>query len=239
MIKSTLSGTAVDTQELQRRIDQISWYHEFDFPGGLVARSRTSDVTDHRRIWHFIEQQLDQIEFAGKSVLDLGCWDGYWSFYAERRGARRVLASDDRTQNWAGSQGLLLAKELLNSNSSVDARLDVSVYDLTKLQKKFDIILCMGIYYHLVDPFYAFSQIRHLCHNETVVVFEGDGTFSPDPSSIYYNPSDPQHAVFIPTERALRQMLEANYFRVVSLRFDDPTAAAINPTASAHCMEDA
>ena len=35
----------------------------------------------------------------------MGCWDGYWSFYAEQRGAARVLATDDASQNWAGSAG--------------------------------------------------------------------------------------------------------------------------------------
>ena len=40
-----------------------------------------------------MEQQLDAVPFHGKSVLDIGCWDGYWSFYAERRGAASVLAT--------------------------------------------------------------------------------------------------------------------------------------------------
>src|SRR6266550_1238055 len=157
--------------EKQRLINQVSWYHEFDFPNGLKGRSQC-DVAFHRRIWTFIAKQLDGIDFRDKTVLDLGCWDGYWSFDAERRGARRVLATDDRTQNWAASAGILLAKDLLRS--SIDTNLDISVYDLGILDEKFDIILCLGIYYHLVDPFYAFAQIRHRCHEETLVVFEGD-----------------------------------------------------------------
>src|SRR5687768_12760300 len=106
----------MDLQEYQRRIDQVQWYHEFDFPNGLVARSKTEDIVFHRRIWSFIRHELDQIDFAGKTVLDIGCWDGYWSFYAERRGAKSVLAADDQTQNWAGSSGILLAKELMGSS---------------------------------------------------------------------------------------------------------------------------
>ena len=46
----------------------------------------------HRKLWRFIEAQLDLLDFRGKTVLDIGCWDGYWSFYAERRGAREVVA---------------------------------------------------------------------------------------------------------------------------------------------------
>src|SRR5207237_1489982 len=76
---------------------------------------RTPDLTAHRELRRFIEDQLDRLDFQDKTVLDIGCWDGYWSFYAERRGARLVLATDDKSQNWAGSDGLMLARGLLDS----------------------------------------------------------------------------------------------------------------------------
>src|SRR3954469_22034393 len=103
------------TAEARRRIDEVEWYHDFDFGGGLAARTKSPDAEEHRRLWDFIEDQLSAIDFRGKTVLDVGCWDGYWSFHAEKRGAKSVLASDDATQNWAGSRGLMLAKELLGS----------------------------------------------------------------------------------------------------------------------------
>jgi len=201
-----------DLAEQQRRINQIAWYHEFDFPNGLTARSQTPDVEYHRKTWAFIAAQLDRLDFRGKTVLDLGCWDGYWSFYAERRGASRVLATDDSSQNWAGSAGVLLAKKLFKS--SVETDLNVSVYDVAKIGETFDIILCLGIYYHLVDPFYAFSQIRHCCHRKTMVVFEGDATFSLRANLMRYDLVADSN--FTPTPQVLAQMLEASYFRVVS-----------------------
>ena len=100
---------------IQERIDRIHWYHEFDFGNGLRAQVNTPDVQSHRALWRFIETELDKIDFAGKTVLDLGCWDGYWSFYAERRGAARVLATDDSSQNWTGSAGFHLAMPLFFS----------------------------------------------------------------------------------------------------------------------------
>lgn len=203
-----------DLHALQARIDAIRWYHEFDFPNGLSARSKNPEAPFHRSLWKFIESQLDGIEFAGKSVLDLGCWDGKWSFYAERRGAKSVLASDDCTQNWAASSGLMLAKELLNSK--VETKLDVSVYDLTSLNRTFDIILCMGIYYHLVDPFYAFSQVRHCCHKDSIVVFEGDVSEGPVPNTYYLDMRPPYISTFAPTHRALDKLLQTAYFEVLS-----------------------
>src|SRR5262245_8908971 len=106
LIPKNRSREKLLTKELQARIDAINWYHEFDFVDGLLATAKTPDVAFHRKLWAFIRATLDTIDFAGKTVLDIGCWDGYWSFYAERRGAVHVLATDDARQNWAGDTGL-------------------------------------------------------------------------------------------------------------------------------------
>jgi len=204
----------METIQAQQRIDQIQWYHDIDFPNGLKARTKTPDGESHRRLWDWMRSQLDKIDFAGRSVLDIGCWDGYWSFYAEQRGASRVLATDDKTQNWSGNAGLELARELMRS--AIEIRTDVSIYEAAKLEERFDIILCMGVYYHLIDPFYAFSQVRHCSHGQSVVVFEGD--FAPDwfvqpAQAAYLDLGDPSRC-FVPTLPFLRQMLEANYFHI-------------------------
>jgi len=200
----------------QQRIDQIQWYHDIDFPNGLKARTKTPDAESHRRLWDWMRSQLDKINFAGKTVLDIGCWDGYWSFYAEQRGASRVLASDDKTQNWSGNSGLELARELMGSN--VETRTDVSIYEAENLGERFDIVLCMGVYYHLVDALYAFGQVRHCSHEQSVVVFEGDYApewFVQPPQSAFFDLGNPSRC-FVPTVPFLRQALEANYLRVVS-----------------------
>ena len=86
--------------EIEQRINSHVWYHELDLGNGLRSESKLPEREYHRKLWRFIEGQLDLINFEGKSVLDIGCWDGYWSFYAERRGAAEIVALDDFTQNW-------------------------------------------------------------------------------------------------------------------------------------------
>ena len=200
--------------ELQTKIDSISWYHDFDFPDGLKARANTPDAGFHRRLWHFIESNLDTIDFQGKSVLDIGCWDGYWSFYAERRGARQVLATDDVSQNWAAGEGLRLARELLGSQIVVDQRR--SVYQLDSIQQTFDVVLFLGVYYHLLDPFYAFSQIRRCCGPQTVVVFEGDVGRNLFAGEARYCFFDPNKATFVPSIDTLDMMVKGAYFSIAS-----------------------
>lgn len=159
-------------REHQARVDSIAWYHEFDFGDGVRARTSHENPEGVRQVWRFIEHQLGNVAFDDASVLDVGAWDGYWSFLAERRGAASVLATDDATQRWANQGGVRIARELLGSR--IEIREDMPVYDLASLGRKFDVILCLGVFYHLWDPFYAFTQLRQCCHPGSIVVVEGE-----------------------------------------------------------------
>ncbi|MEK6273880.1 MAG: DUF1698 domain-containing protein [Actinomycetota bacterium] len=204
-----------ELSDVQAEIDAVAWYHEFDFGDGLVARSTSPDVAAHRRIWQFIEDGLATVDFRGKSVLDIGCWDGYWSFHAERQGAASILAVDDVTQNWATGEGLRLAKRVLSSRAEI--KQDQSVYELAQLGRTFDVILCLGVYYHLLDPFYALAQIRHCCRPGTLVVFEGD--IGVGANEVLYGFGEARPSLFIPSADVLNNLLRAAYLEVGSQRF--------------------
>ena len=209
----------MEISQLQARIDEIRWYHEFDFGNGLRAQSNTPNIEVHRTIWRFIAEGLETVDFRDKTVLDVGCWDGYWSFYAERRGAKRVLATDDFTQNWSSAEGLLLAKELLGSRVQTETR--TSVYNLASLNQKFDVILCLGVYYHLIDPFYAFAQVRHCCYPGTVVCIEGNESVGlPDNTAGLDLVQG--GGKFLPTTGYLHQLLRAAYLSPLVERFIGP-----------------
>jgi tRNA (mo5U34)-methyltransferase len=74
----------MDSAELQAKVDGISWYHTIDLGGGVVTPgvSRTPVPKDALP------------DFNDRTVLDIGAWDGYYSFLAERSGATRVVALD-------------------------------------------------------------------------------------------------------------------------------------------------
>src|SRR6202171_6106105 len=94
---------------LQERIDDINWFHSIDFGHGLV----TSGVKtlDYLRTVE-APQFLDAIDFKGASVLDIGAWNGFYSFESKRRGASKVLATDHYVWNnshWRGREGFDIA----------------------------------------------------------------------------------------------------------------------------------
>ncbi|MFH0907221.1 MAG: DUF1698 domain-containing protein [bacterium] len=215
-------------------MEAIQWYHEFDFGNGL----KTTSFAPYRELWDMTKAFLDRIDFKGKSVLDIGCWDGYWSFYAERRGAKRVLATDMNSQRWAKwnidlkpassdpvpNEGFQLAHEVYDSK--VEYRGDVNVYDLISLGSRFDIVLFLGVLYHLTHPMYAITQIRHVVAKEGIAVIES-GVIADDKRShmdFYYGANyglepyrrmDPSNWT-LPTRRCLRDILKSNYFDVVA-----------------------
>ncbi|HEY7441177.1 MAG TPA: hypothetical protein VH701_02065, partial [Vicinamibacterales bacterium] len=76
-----------DLEMVKREVSGIKWWHTIDLGNGIVTPGL--DPTPAR----LPEIQLPD-DLSGLSVLDIGAWDGFFSFEAERRGARRVLATD-------------------------------------------------------------------------------------------------------------------------------------------------
>ena len=223
------------TPELRAQIESYEgWYHEIDLGDGLVTRPRHP----YREIWEKIATFLGPVEFRGKSVLDVGCWDGRWSFFAESRGARSVLATDDNSQHWTHStsgwgpvespepgEGFRLARAALGSK--VEYRGDVSVYRLDGLGRQFDIVLFLGVYYHLTHIMSALTQLRHAVRPDGLVIIEGSASNDTARSTMdflcgsddgfggSFQPErcDPSNWS-IPTIRCLVDMLSACYFQV-------------------------
>src|SRR5579875_1114500 len=91
----------LSADELRARADALGWFHRIDLGQGVETNGLSSGP-------YVGPDKLP--ELAGKSVLDIGAWDGYYSFQAERLGARRVVALDHyvwgvdmaaRQQYWA------------------------------------------------------------------------------------------------------------------------------------------
>jgi tRNA (mo5U34)-methyltransferase len=73
------------SDNLQERVDAVgTWFHRIDLGDGVVTPGHSG--------WTL--EALEIPDLAGKSVLDIGAWDGYFSFEAERAGASRVVALD-------------------------------------------------------------------------------------------------------------------------------------------------
>jgi tRNA (mo5U34)-methyltransferase len=91
-------------------------------------------------------------------VLDIGCWDGFFSFECERRGAKRVVATD--IWETLGRDAFDFARAELGSQVEP---LQVSVYDLPDLlDQRFDLVLFLGVLYHLKHPLLGIEKISEV-----------------------------------------------------------------------------
>jgi tRNA (mo5U34)-methyltransferase len=129
------------------------WFHTFSLnrERGLYT---SGEARDHGYRLASIPES-----FAGLDVLDVGSFDGFYSFLAERRGAGRVLAVDnEQYRNWvrsrwgvelSGGEGFRAIGDRLNSKVEY-RRMDA--YELSQLGETFDVIFCFGILHRVEDP---------------------------------------------------------------------------------------
>jgi tRNA (mo5U34)-methyltransferase len=164
----------MNREELQARASALRWYHTIDLGQGVVTRGADNSPERLSRI-HLPN------DLSGRSVLDIGAWDGFFSFEAERRRASRVVACDHYAwhgEGWGTGQGkaaFLLARAALNSRVE-DVDLDVTSLSPERLGG-FDVVLFLGVLYHLPNPLLALERVasvaRDLLILETVVDMVG------------------------------------------------------------------
>jgi tRNA (mo5U34)-methyltransferase len=128
------------------RVEKGFW-HSFELPGGELIRGVNSLESLKTRLAQF----PIPADLTGKRVLDIGCWDGWFSFEMERRGAE-VVAIDC----WDNPRFRQMHAAY---RSRVDFRL-LDMYDLTpQTVGRFDIVLFMGVLYHLKHPLLALERV--------------------------------------------------------------------------------
>lgn len=140
-----------------RSQEQKGWWHSFELPDGTGIDGVNTVQSQNERLSGFpIPGNL-----RGKRVLDIGTWDGWFAFEMERRGAA-VVAVDD----WDNPRFREVHARL---GSQVDYRI-LDVYDLTPGSVgRFDIVLFMGVLYHLKHPLLALERVCALSTDAVAV----------------------------------------------------------------------
>jgi tRNA (mo5U34)-methyltransferase len=141
--------------EARRVLETIPfWFHTFSLNKGEDLYT-PGEARDHG-------YRLDSIpeSFEGMSVLDVGAFDGFYSYLAEHRGASRVLAVDNEQylhwvqDRWGielrGAEGFEAIGGLIDSKVEY-RRMDA--FGVADLEERFDFIFCFGILHRVQDPF--------------------------------------------------------------------------------------
>ena len=146
-------------------VKRARWYHAFELLPGLVTPGTLPVAASQHCDFHGIARDL-----SGKTALEIGTMDGPMAFELEKRGAR-VTAVDIQDPSHTGFD---TAKAILGSNVRY---VRGSVYQLPELLpgEKFDIVLFLGVFYHLKNPILAFERISQVLRDEQSELFiEGE-----------------------------------------------------------------
>lgn len=165
---------------LRDQVDAIDWFHTIKLAPGLTTPG--SDPTQDRLDILRIPPSL-----AGKTVLDIGAWDGFFSFECERRGAARVLAADSfawNGDNWSNKAGFELARRVIGSKVE-DVELDVMDLSPERIGQ-FDLVLFLGVLYHMRHPLLALERAASVTADQLIVETHIDLTWTRRPAMAFY-----------------------------------------------------
>jgi 2-polyprenyl-3-methyl-5-hydroxy-6-metoxy-1,4-benzoquinol methylase len=147
---------------LKEKIKQYNFYHRIKLEENIYTRDLENEHFSHRKI----EERISKLDFKNKKILDIGCRDGFFSFYAEKKGAKEIIGIDNNISK--GAVELLIP--YFNSRVKMYEK---NLYDLEiKDFGQFDIILFFGVLYHLRDPFSAIKKCSDLLFDSGLLLIE-------------------------------------------------------------------
>lgn len=150
------------TEDIKQHIDRLGpWFQNMHLGGIPTAPDHflgNYPAIKWDRFQHAIPADL-----TGKSVLDIGCNAGFYSVEMKKRGASRVLGIDFDLEYLAQARFVAEVQGL-----NIEFR-QLSVYDVAKLHETFDIVLFMGVLYHLRHPLLALDLIYEHVARDTMV----------------------------------------------------------------------
>lgn len=139
--------------DIRRRVRELGdWFHNINLDG--VETAPDHFLGDYPSIkWRQFAGAIPA-DLRGRTVLDVGCNGGFYSIEMKRRGAAKVIGidSDERYLEQAR-----FAADV--AGFDIDFR-RMSVYDLPALRQRFDLVLFMGVLYHLRHPLLALDILH-------------------------------------------------------------------------------
>lgn len=170
----------MDPETIRRGVASFPhWYHRIELPGGVVTPGHNPINAPSYGI---------PDDLTGKRVLDVGAWDGFWTFEALKRGAREVIAIDDFSdylgtlkqedrKAWATFD---FCREAFGYPVERCNRFELSVYDVSPERLgTFDVVFFFGTLYHLRHPLLAMDKLASVCSDQIFVESAILDDFSP------------------------------------------------------------
>lgn len=172
----------MDDAALRRAIARYTWFHSLVLrPGIVTPGTKPAELLAAEEA-----AILDPIRLAGAAVLDIGAWNGHFSFAAARRGAARVLATDSFTWRHPGFRGRE-AIELARRELGLPVELEeVDPTELSPRLGRFDVVLFLGVFYHMENPLLVMRRVRSVTGGVLLIETHQDALDQARPMMVFY-----------------------------------------------------
>lgn len=147
-------STTIPRPTIEQRVKELGpWFHNMNLDGVQTAPEHF--LGDYPNIKYKHIAPALPTDMTGMTVLDIGCNAGFYSMEMKRRGADRVVGTDSDERYLAQAR---FAAEV-NGFDNIEFR-NLNVYDVAELEEKFDLVIFMGVLYHLRHPLLALDLIH-------------------------------------------------------------------------------
>ncbi|MES1146863.1 MAG: DUF1698 domain-containing protein [Solimonas sp.] len=137
-----------------------SWHSPIELGHGVV----TKDARAQKRFARRLRLLKIPENLQGKTVLDIGTWDGFFTWEFEKRGGK--VTAIDMWDDAAFEQFMFVRK--IKGSSVPYKKMDV--FDLDpKNEGVFDLVFCAGVLYHLRYPLATLEKIRKVCNGQLIL----------------------------------------------------------------------
>jgi hypothetical protein len=153
-------------------VQSREWFYEFDLPDGTRTQSYLPEGVAgiHTTRLSMLDSALAPM-FAERSAgslsaIDIACHQGYFTTHLARQGLKDVLAIDNRDQHLADTRTVAAA---YGCNNVRTAKFDVEDVRASEIGESFDIVLMLGLIYHVENPVRILRLAKALCHGVCVI----------------------------------------------------------------------
>jgi tRNA (mo5U34)-methyltransferase len=146
-------AAALSPNEIKRQVEALGpWFHNLDLNGVRTAPEHF--LGDYPTVkWSRFANAIPG-DLSGCSVLDIGCNAGFYAMQMKRRGAERVVGID------TVDEYLAQARFAAGVNGLEIEFRKLSVYEVGALGERFDLVVFMGVLYHLRHPLLALDLVH-------------------------------------------------------------------------------
>jgi len=160
----------MNNAQIIRKINSFeSWFYQFDLQGNPTPASEKNRIKHLQRAKYFFDPLVELLggTLAGKRVLDLGCNAGYWSLRAIESGCDFVLGIDGRKMHVEQANFVFEVKGVEKQKYRF---VQGNVFDVDFAKYgNFDIVLCLGLMYHISKPVLLMERISEV-NNDILVI---------------------------------------------------------------------